>query len=130
MNWYRILYMDAVTTKVFECQANDEKDAIFQFKSQFPNNEIENLEEFLPTIKPNFVRVHHGYITVNLIPEVAETLGYKEGDRLATFNDFMNVVEHQNNFIVDDWFNRTGNEKPIDKLEAFSFMVESFQNAN
>ncbi|AXH78039.1 MAG: hypothetical protein [Microviridae sp.] len=133
MKWFRVLHSEI---RPYEVEAIDEKDAIFQWESHHQVNigDLKDphvtVEQFIKPIKPAFVRVHHGYITVNLIPEIAEKLNYKEGDRLPTFNDFMNVVDKQNEFIVDDWFNRTGNEKPINKLEAFNFMVEHFQNNN
>lgn len=128
MKHFRITYKVKKKDHVFECKAWDEKDAIFQFNAQHPEYKVDFIEEYLPPVKPLFVRVHHGFITINLIPEVAEKLGYKEGDRLATFQDFSHVVGFQNEFIVEEWFNRTGNERPENKMEAYDFMISNFSN--
>lgn len=131
MKWFKVFHSDARYESPIEVEALDELNAQFQAYSQYPDIDSKTelrVQEFLPPIKPIFVRVHHGYITVNLIPEIAEKLGYKEGDRLPTFEDFSHVVGTQNEFIVDEWFNRTGNEKPLNRMDAFNFMVSNYSN--
>ncbi len=134
MNWYRV---NSPEWGLLEVQANDEKDALFQYRAQkdinYPTaNELEQvtIEEFLPAIKPVFVRVHLGFITINLIPEIAEKLGYKEGDRFITEEDMFGAINVQNRHIVQMWYDDKGEEMPENFVEASKLMVERVLNMN
>lgn len=132
MNWYRINHTNGA---YLEVQALDEEDAKFQFYAQNMDidpdtNEPLYVEQFLPHVKPIFVRVHLGFITVNLIPEIAEKLGYKEGDRFANEKAMFDAIGTQNIHIIELWYKNSNKDMPTDFFEAAKFMVESIQNTN
>lgn len=129
MNWYRVFY-DGETP--IEVQASNEKDAIFQASSRLPltAGELVSVEEFLPAVKPIFVRVHLGFITVNLIPEIAEKLVYKEGDRFSSEQAMFHAIAVQNIHIVEMWYKDRNENMPTDINEAAKFMIESTLNQN
>lgn len=130
MKWFRV---DSVGKEPLEIQANDEKDAIFQFNARYPDYQSDEalyVEEFLPPVKPIFIRVHLGFITVNLIPEIAEKLGYKEGNRFASEKAMFDAIGVQNIHVVEMWYKDQDKEMPTDFFEAAKFMVESTQSNN
>lgn len=132
MKWFRVHYSTETGIKTFELEATDEKDAKFQFYAQcddITDGDIE-IEQFIKPVQPIFARVHLGFITVNLIPEIAEKLGYKEGDRFANEKAMFDAIGTQNIHIVELWYKDRDKDMPTDFLEAAKFMVESVQNTN
>lgn len=133
MRNFRIVYRNEAPVEV---EANDEKGAIGIWCAMtgydqylIDLNEVE-IEEFLPPVKPMFVRVHLGFITVNLIPDLAKELGYKEGDRFKTEVDMFAAIGTQNIRIVEMWYNERNEKMPTDFLEAAKYMVEHTVNDN
>lgn len=119
-----------------EIEAIDEKDALFQWCSITGHdqytvdlNEVKFVEIKKP-IQPAFVRVHLGFITVNLIPDLAKQLGYKEGDRFPDEPSMFAAIGTQNIFIIEDFYKQRNIPMPTDLVEAANFMVESIQNQN
>lgn len=119
-----------------EIEAIDGKDALFQWCSitgydqySIDLNEV-MMREVKKPIQPVFVRVHLGFITVNLRPDIAKDLGYKEGDRFRDEKAMYSAIGTQNIKIVTDWYEQTGQSMPDNFAAAANFMVESLQNQN
>lgn len=114
----------------YDIKAIDEKDALFQVDSQYgiAKEYVSSIREFIEPIKPAFVRVHLGFVTVNLRPDVANDLGYKEGDRFKDESSMYAAIATQNVMIVEEWYKRFDVEMPTNFAEAVEYMIKKTNN--